>query len=96
MLPVRIAARLAAAKIRRTVSSAPVLVPTLQSLRRHPPTEIEFLNGEIVSLGAKVGVPTPLNAAVIAMVHHVEQYGQFWKVSAIREAISTDGRNLQS
>jgi 2-dehydropantoate 2-reductase len=69
---------------------------TLQRLRRHRPTEIEYLNGEIVGLGAKVGVPTPLNAAVIAMVHHVEQYGQFWKMSAIREAISTDGRNLQS
>jgi len=92
-LPVRLAARLAAAKVRRTVSTAPILGSTLQSLRRHRLTEIDYLNGEIVRLGAEAGVPTPLNAIMVAMVHHVEKSGRFYGVSAIREAIATGAPN---
>jgi len=29
------------------------------------PTEIDFINGEIVALGQKVGVPTPINSALV-------------------------------
>lgn len=95
-LPVRIAARLMAAKVRRTVAATPVLGSTLQSLRRQRPTEIDYLNGEIVHLGAEVGVATPLNTAVVALIHHVEQHGQFWTARTIREAISTGAQNLQA
>ncbi|OGP85859.1 MAG: hypothetical protein A2Z08_01960, partial [Deltaproteobacteria bacterium RBG_16_54_11] len=92
-LPVRLAARLASAKVRRTVSDAPIFGSTLQSLRRHRLTEIDYLNGEIVRLGAEAGVPTPLNAIMVAMVHHVEENGRFYGVSAIREAIATGAPN---
>jgi len=91
-LPVRLAARLTAAKVRRTASDVPILGSTLQSLRRHRPTEIEYLNGEIVRLGTETGVPTPLNAMVVAMVHQVEHQGRFFGVNAIREAMSGGGR----
>jgi len=91
-LPVRLAARLTAAKVRRTASNVPILGSTLQSLRRHRPTEIEYLNGEIVRLGTETGVPTPLNAMVVAMVHQVEHQDRFFGVSAIREAMSGGGR----
>jgi 2-dehydropantoate 2-reductase len=87
-LPVRLAARLAAAKVRRTVSTLPVLGSTLQSLRRHRSTEIDYLNGEIVRLGTEVGVQTPLNAMMVEMVHRVEKQGRFLGVNAIREAIA--------
>lgn len=87
-LPVRLAAYLASAKVRRTVSTLPVLGSTLQSLRRHRSTEIDYLNGEIVRLGSEVGVPTPLNAVVVKMVHRVEKQGRFLGVNAIREAIA--------
>ena len=87
-LPVKLAARLTAAKVRRTVSTLPVLGSTLQSLRRHRSTEIDYLNGEIVRLGTEVGVPTPLNAMVVEMVHRVEKQGRFLGVNAIREAIA--------
>ena len=90
-LPVRFAARLASAKVRRTVSTLPVLGSTLQSLLRHRSTEIDYLNGEIVRLGTEVGVPTPLNAMVVKMVHRVEKQGRFLGANAIREAIVTRG-----
>ncbi|MCJ7545527.1 MAG: 2-dehydropantoate 2-reductase [Deltaproteobacteria bacterium] len=90
-LPVRLAARLASAKVRRTVSTLPVLGSTLQSLRRHRSTEIDYLNGEIVRLGTEVGVPTPLNAMVVKMVHRVEKQGRYLGANAIREAIVTRG-----
>jgi 2-dehydropantoate 2-reductase len=95
-LPVRLAARLASAKVRRTVSTLPVLGSTLQSLRRHRSTEIDYLNGEIVRLGTEVGVPTPLNAIVVEMVHRVEKKGRFLGVNAIREAIATRGSQQQA
>ncbi len=90
-LPVKLAARLASAKVRRTVSTLPVLGSTLQSLRRHRATEIDYLNGEIVRLGTETGVPTPLNAIVVEMVHRVEKQGRFLEVKAIREIIAPKG-----
>jgi 2-dehydropantoate 2-reductase len=37
---------------------------TWQSLVRGRPLEVDWLNGEIVLLGAEHGVPTPVNAAL--------------------------------
>ena len=36
------------------------------------PTEIEYLNGEIVALGKKAGVPTPLNSRLYELVRAAE------------------------
>jgi 2-dehydropantoate 2-reductase len=44
----------------------------LQSLERGRRPEIDFLNGYVVDRGHEVGVPTPVNAALTAMVHEVE------------------------
>jgi 2-dehydropantoate 2-reductase len=44
----------------------------LQSLERGRRPEIDFLNGYVVDKGEKVGVPTPVNAALTAMVHEIE------------------------
>jgi 2-dehydropantoate 2-reductase len=38
---------------------------------REKPTEIEYLNGEIVRLGRELQVPTPLNERVVALVRRV-------------------------
>lgn len=59
-------ARVVGLKYRRLRSSS------LQSLERGRPTEVEFLNGHVVARAAEVGVPTPLNAALTAMVHELE------------------------
>lgn len=40
----------------------------LAAIERGRPPAIEFLNGEVVSRGAEVGVATPINAAVRALV----------------------------
>lgn len=50
---------------------------TLQSIRRGSPTEIDHLNGAVVEAGARVGVSTPVNAAMVALVHEVESTGAF-------------------
>src|SRR5206468_5387038 len=44
----------------------------LYALERGRPPEIDFLNGEIVRRGAALGVPTPVNAALVAAVREIE------------------------
>jgi 2-dehydropantoate 2-reductase len=59
------------------------LTSTLQSLRRGRPTEIDFLNGEIVALGQRVQVATPYNSRVVELVHQVEQNQQFYSPASL-------------
>lgn len=61
----------------KTIGTAPVLGSTLQSIKRGKNTEIDYLNGEIVALGKKLGIPTPYNTTVVNMVHQVEATGKF-------------------
>jgi 2-dehydropantoate 2-reductase len=86
-VPLWLAARVAAAKVRRMERRWPLWGSTLQSLRRNRPTEIDYLNGEVVRLGRELGVATPLNAIIVEMVHQVEQTGRFWTVEAAGSAI---------
>ena len=83
-LPPPLAGLLLAARARRIRSEWPLLGSTLQSLRRGRPTEIDYLNGEIVRLAAQMGRPAPLNEALVQMVHRVEQTGKFCTVDEIR------------
>ena len=83
-LPVKLAARVAAARVDRMKTPWPLLGSTLQSLRRNRPTEIDYLNGEVVELGIKTGVPTPLNAKIMELVHQVEQTGTFFNAEEVR------------
>jgi 2-dehydropantoate 2-reductase len=41
-------------------------------LERGRVTEVDYLNGEIVALGEKVGVPTPVNRKIVALVKEAE------------------------
>ena len=43
----------------------------LQSLERGRRPEIDFLNGYVVARGREAGVPTPVNAALVAMVNEI-------------------------
>ena len=45
----------------------------LQDIERGRKTEIDYLNGYIVKKGIEVGVPTPVNESIVAMVKQVEQ-----------------------
>ena len=44
----------------------------LQSLERGRPTEIDVINGAVVRVGARHGVPTPVNATLVALVKGLE------------------------
>lgn len=62
-----VAIRLIGFKYRRIRSSS------LQSLERGRPTEVDFLNGYICDKGKAFGVPTPVNDAIVAMIHEIEE-----------------------
>ena len=44
----------------------------LQSLERGRRSEVGFMNGYVVEKGQETGVPTPVNAALTAMVREIE------------------------
>jgi 2-dehydropantoate 2-reductase len=62
---------------RTRLGEIPMLGSTWQSVMRGSPTEIEYLNGEIVALGARMGFPTPYNARAVELVREVERSGRF-------------------
>lgn len=45
---------------------------TAQDVRAKKKTEIDFLNGTIVRLGEKHGIPTPYNSMIVNLVHIIE------------------------
>ena len=45
----------------------------LQSLEKGLVTEIDYVNGSVVRWGARAGVPTPINHALIACVKGLER-----------------------
>ena len=56
---------------------------TLQSIKRGQVSEIDYLNGAVVTAGAAVGVPTPVNARFVELVHQVERNGEFVPSEAV-------------
>ena len=46
-----------------------------EDLQRGRKTEVDLLNGEIVELGRKHGVPTPMNALLVDAIHALEDGG---------------------
>ncbi len=85
-MPSGIAGRIAAAKVRRLTTVWPLWGSTLQSIQRGRPTEIDYLNGEVVELGKRCGEATPLNNRIVELVHQVERTGQFLSAEEIRQA----------
>ena len=69
--------QIGAGTLKLVMGSSRTLSSTLQSLRRGRPTEIDFLNGEIVKLGQQVGLAAPYNARVVEIVKGVEKSRQF-------------------
>jgi 2-dehydropantoate 2-reductase len=94
--PLRLAAMVLAAKARRMETRWPLLGSTLQSLQRKRPTEIDYLNGEVVRLGRELGIATPLNAIMVEMVHEVERTGRFWALDAVRGAIGARAGSMRA
>lgn len=43
----------------------------LQDFEQGRPTEIDFINGHVVNLGHRLGLPTPVNASITDTVHAI-------------------------
>ena len=71
-----------------SLGKLPILGSTLQSIKRGKSTEIDYLNGEIVNLGKKKGIPTPVNSLIVELVHQVETTGKFLTVDELTQRLS--------
>jgi 2-dehydropantoate 2-reductase len=49
---------------------------TLQSIRRGQASEIDYLNGAVVTAAAELGITAPINARLTELVHEVESTGR--------------------
>jgi 2-dehydropantoate 2-reductase len=70
-------AELVPRKMAARMGDVPNPASTLQSIRRGVPTEIDHLAGAVVDAARGTGVPVPVNAAMVELVHEVERTGRF-------------------
>jgi len=61
---------------------------TWQSVARGRPTEVEYLNGEIVRLGKELRVPVPLNELVVTLMQRVSAEQRYLSVREIEQAFA--------
>lgn len=76
-LPEPLALGVLGAAGRSRLNSLPIRGSTWQSIARGSPSEIAYLNGEIVRRGAEVGIATPFNSRLVECVREVEQTRHF-------------------
>jgi len=60
---------------RRLFNRRPIIFSLQQDLQRRKPTEVDYVNGEIVRLAGSVGVAAPANELVVRLVRQLEQRG---------------------
>lgn len=60
---------------RRFYGNRPVLFSLRKDIERGKPTEVEYINGEIVRLAVANGTTAPVNELVVRMVHELEARG---------------------
>ena len=89
-LPAMLAGVVAARRAARLETHWPLKGSTWQSVERGRPTEIEFLNGEIVRIGRELRVPTPLNENVVPLVQRVAQERRYLTAREIESAMTRD------
>jgi 2-dehydropantoate 2-reductase len=75
-------------KIAESLGKVPVLGSTLQSIKRGTSTEVDYLNGEIVNLGKKKDILTPVNSLIVGLVHQVETTKKFLTVVELSQKLS--------
>lgn len=74
--------------MKRKMGSVPNPGSTLQSIRRGQKSEIDYLNGAIVEAAAANGATAPINAALVALVHAVEESGKFFAPAEVVSQIN--------
>jgi 2-dehydropantoate 2-reductase len=76
----------------RRMGDVPNPGSTLQSIRRGRLTEIDFLNGAVVAAAAERGMTTPVNSALVDLVHEVERTGRFVAPDEVVERVPVSRR----
>jgi 2-dehydropantoate 2-reductase len=71
----RVAADELAMRLAAGMGDMPNPASMLQSIQRGRVTEVDQINGVVVALGRAHRVPTPVNAALVELVHAVERSG---------------------
>ncbi len=59
-----------------------------QSLERGEPTEVDYLNGRVFEEAARLGLPAPLNGALVSAVHEVERKPETAGIGRVRELLA--------
>lgn len=72
----------------------PIVFSLYQDLLKSKPTEVDYINGEIVRLAESAGTTAPINAEVCRMVHELEARGDrsfFTRAQVVERLGSVDG-----
>jgi 2-dehydropantoate 2-reductase len=85
-LPVEESAKIFS-QIMTNLSKEPLYGSILQSIRRSRPSEIDYINGEFVSLAKEKGYTAPLNEKVVEMVHQVEESNKFFSPKEVTKEL---------
>ena len=57
------------------------------------PTEVDYLNGEVVALAHRLGRNAPVNARVVELIRAAENGAQPWKAEALLTVLKASGRS---
>lgn len=71
--------------IMTNLSRQPLYGSILQSIKRGRPSEIDYINGEFVSLAKGFGLSAPLNNKLVNLVHKVERTKKFLSLAELTE-----------
>lgn len=69
-----------------TLSEEPLYGSILQSIMRKRTSEIDYINGEVVSLAKQLKMSAPLNEKVVGLMHGIEQDGEFLDSEFVKES----------
>lgn len=71
----------------KVLGNIPVPGSTLQSIIRGETTEIDYLNGEVISLGKNLNIQTPYNSAIVDLVHKIANTKKFVPADKLMDII---------
>lgn len=66
-------------KVMTSLSKEPLYGSILQSIKSSKPSEIDYINGEIVRIASENNLKAPLNSKIVELVHRVEESKKFFK-----------------
>ena len=69
--------------IMKNISKEPVYGSILQSIKRNRTSEIDYINGEFISLGNKEKIEFPVNKLLIKLVKDIENGGEFLSIKKL-------------